>query len=166
MPVKKGWEGRYLEDLQVGDIYRSGVGRTVTETDNIWFTLLTNNDNEIHFNDEYAKNTQWGKPLVNSAFTLALVTGLSVSDVSKNGVNLAWEKVVMPAPVFAGDTIWAETEVLSVRDSKSDPRRGIIHIKTKGIKQDGTTVIEFERNILVWKREHAPSQSSFPEPKG
>ena len=163
MAKKPGWEGRYLEDFEAGDVFRSRVGRTVSEADNTWFTLLTNNDNQIHFNAEYAKRTQWGQRLVNSTFTLALVTGLTVTDVSQNGVALGWDAVRLPNPLFAGDTVWAETEVLSVRESRSDPTRGIVKVRTRGVKQDGTVVIEFERSVLVWKRAHAPAASAFPE---
>ena len=165
MAIKQGWEGRFLEDFEVGDIYRSAIGRTVTETDNIWFTLITNNDNQIHFNDEYAKNTQFGKPLVNSLFTIAVVTGLAVKDVSQNGFALGWARIVLPNPVFAGDTLYAETEVLSVRESKSDPTRGIVTVRSRGLKQDGTVVVEFERPVMVWKRAHAPAAHVFPEAK-
>ena len=163
MAKKPGWEGRYLEDFEAGDVFRSRVGRTVSEADNTWFTLLTNNDNQIHFNAEYAKRTQWGQRLVNSTFTLALVTGLTVTDVSQNGVALGWDTVRLPNPLFAGDTVWAETEVLSVRESRSDPTRGIVKVRTRGVKQDGTVVIEFERSIMVWKRAHAPAANVFPE---
>ena len=162
MALKVGWEGRFLEDFEVGDVYRSAIGRTVTEADNIWFTLLTNNDNQIHFNDEYAKHTQWGKPLVNSVFTIAVVTGLTVKDVSQNGFALGWDHITLPNPVFAGDTLYAETEVLSVRDSNSDPKRGIVKVRSRGVKQDGTIVLEFERSIMVWKREHAHNLGVFP----
>ena len=164
MAIKMSWEGRFLEDFEVGDIYRSAIGRTVTEFDNINFTLLTNNDNQIHFNSEYAKNTPWGKPLVNSVFTIAIVTGLTVKDVSQNGFALGWDKIVLPNPVFAGDTLYAETEVLSVRESKSDPKRGIVRARTRGIQQEGVVVVDFERSIMVWKREHAPNIGVFPEP--
>ena len=162
MSLKKSWEGRFLEDFEVGDVYRSAIGRTVTEADNIWFTLLTNNDNQIHFNDEYAKHTQWGKPLVNSVFTIAVVTGLTVKDVSQNGFALGWDHITLPNPVFAGDTLYAETEVLSVRESNSDPKRGIVKVRSRGVKQDGTIVLESERSIMVWKREHAPNLGVFP----
>ena len=162
MAVKVGWEGRFLEDFEVGDVFRSQVGRTISEADNTWFTLITNNDNQIHFNSEYAKNTQWGKPLVNSAFTIAVITGLTVKDVSQNGFALGWDHIRLPNPLFAGDTVWAETEVLSVRESRSDPSQGIVTVRTRGIKQDGTVVIEFERSVMVWKRAHAPVQGVFP----
>jgi itaconyl-CoA hydratase len=165
MTIKMSWEGRFLEDFEVGDVYRSAIGRTITETDNTWFTLLTNNDNQIHFNSEYAKHTPWGKTLVNSAFTIAVVTGLTVKDVSQNGFALGWERIVLPNPLFNGDTLYAETEVLDIRASKSDERRGIVKVRTRGIQQEGIVVIEFERSIMVWKREHAPNIGVFPEMK-
>src|SRR6266403_6226634 len=121
MTIKKGWTGRFYEDFKVGDVYEHVLGRTITTTDNIWFTLLTQNTAPIHFDAHYAAQTEFGKPLVNSTFTLALVTGLSVADVSQYAVNLGWDEVRMPAPVFEGDTIYAQTEVLSRRESKSRP---------------------------------------------
>ena len=162
MAVKPGWQGRFFEDFEVGDIYRSSMGRTITENDNIWFTLLTNNPNQIHFNDEYAKHTEFGKPLVNSLLTIAVVTGLTVQDVSQNGVNLGWDEVRLPHPVFAGDTLYSETEVLGTRESKSRPAQGIVTVKTRGLQQEGKVVITFSRNIMVWKRDHAPSHDIFP----
>ena len=165
MAIKPGWEGRFLEDFEVGDIYRSAIGRTVTEFDNINFTLLTNNDNQIHFNSEYAKNTQWGKPLMNSVFTIAVITGLAVKDVSQNGFALGWDKIILPNPVFAGDTLYAETQVLAIRESKSDPTRGIVTVRTRGVKQDGTIVVVFERPVMVWKRADAPNTGVFPDIK-
>jgi itaconyl-CoA hydratase len=139
-------------------VIRHPVGRTVTSADNIWFTLLTVNTNPIHFDMHYAAQTEFGKPLVNSTFTLALVTGLSVADVSRYAVNVGWDEVRLPAPVFEGDTIYAQTEVLSRRESKSRPHMGLVEIKTTGFKQDGTVVMEFRRTILVYKRGHAPLQ--------
>ncbi len=144
--------GRFYEDFEPGMVIRHALGRTITPTDNAWFTLLTVNSNPIHFDAHYAAQTEFKKPLVNSTFTLALVTGLSVSDVSQNAVNLGWDEVRMPAPVFEGDTIYAQTEVLSCRESKSRPNMGLVEIKTSGFKQDGTVVIEFRRTILVYKR--------------
>jgi itaconyl-CoA hydratase len=156
--------GRFYEDLEPGAVIRHPLGRTVTQTDNAWFTLLTVNANPIHFDAYYASQTEFGKPLVNSTFTLALVTGLSVADVSQYAVNLGWDEVRMPAPVFEGDTIYAQTEVLSRRESKSRPHMGLVEIKTVGFKPDGTIVIEFRRTILVYKRGHEPRQP-VPEPK-
>ena len=157
-------DGRCYEDFQVGDIYRHPLGRTVTATDNAWFTLLTQNTNPIHFDAYYAAQTEWGRPLVNSAFTLALVTGLSVADVSQYAVNLGWDEVRMPAPLFEGDTVYAQTEVLSKRESQSRPHQGLVTIRTIGYKQDGTVIIEFKRTILVYKRAHV-QQRPLPAPR-
>jgi len=155
--VVTGWEGRYLEDFQVGDVYRHSHGRTITQTDNTWFTLLTNNTHDIHYNADYASRTEFGKPLVDSTLTLAIVTGLSVEDVSRNAVaNLGWEDVRLTAPVFAGDTIYAESEVLAVRPSKSRPGQGIVRVHTRGFNQDDVTVLEFERVVLVYSRAVRP----------
>ena len=154
----RGWEGRFLEDFQVGDVYRHAHGRTITQTDNTWFSLLTNNPHDVHSNADYASRTEFGKPLVVSTLTLAIVTGLSVPDVSQNAVaNLGWENVRLPAPVFAGDTIYAESEVLEVRPSKSRPTQGIVRVRTRGFNQDGTTIMEFERAVLVYTRAGRPS---------
>jgi len=156
MEIKEGWKGRVYEDFKVGDVYQHPLGRTVTQTDNIWFTLLTVNTNPIHFDAHYASQTIFKKPLVDSTFTLALVTGLSVSDISMNAINLGWDVVRLPAPVFEGDTIYAQSEVLSMRESKSRLDRGIVVVKTIGFNQDGTVVISFERTIMVYKRGHVP----------
>ena len=148
--------GRSYEDFEVGATYRSRIGRTVLEADNVWFTALTMNTNEIHFNAEAAARTEWGRPLVNSCLTLALVLGLSVADTSeRSAVNLGWERVVLPNPVFAGDTLWAETEVLAVRESRSRPEHGIVSVRTRGLNQRGEPVIEFSRSFMVPKREAA-----------
>jgi acyl dehydratase len=156
--------GRCYEDFTVGDVYQHPVGRTVTETDNVWFTLLTVNNNPIHFDKHYAAQTEWGRPLVDSTFTLALVTGLSVSDISQYAVNLGWDAVRLPVPVFEGDTIYAQSEVISMRDSQSRPHMGIVQFKTVGYNQDGVIVIEFQRTIMVYKREHLP-QRPQPQPR-
>jgi len=148
--------GRYLEDFKVGDVYEHRPGRTITETDNHWFTLLTMNQHPLHFDHEYAKHSEFGKPLVNSCLTLAIVAGMSVSDVSQKTIaNLGWDKVRMSAPVFHGDTIYAESEVLAIRESKSRPTQGIVTIKTLGKKADGTEFMSFERTMLIPKRGHA-----------
>jgi itaconyl-CoA hydratase len=136
-------------ELEVGAVYRSRFGRTVLEADNVWFTLLTLNTNPIHFDTHYAASTEWGRPLVDSTFTLALVTGLSVVDVSERAVNLGWREVRLPAPVYPGDTIRAETEVLSKRESRSRPGQGVVTVRTRGLNQDDVVVIEFERTVLV-----------------
>ncbi|MBC7895333.1 MAG: MaoC family dehydratase [Cytophagaceae bacterium] len=148
--------GRCYEDFEVGMILRHPIGRTVSEVDNTWFTLLTNNSNPIHFDKHYAAQTEFGQPLMNSTFTLALVVGLSVSDISRNAVNLGWTDIELPAPVFAGDTIYAQSEVLSARESKSRPHMGIVEVRTTGFTSDGTVVIRYRRSVMVYKRGHAP----------
>jgi len=148
--------GRYLEEFTVGDVYEHRPGRTISEADNTWFTLLTMNQHPLHFDAAYAANTEFGRPLVNSCLTLAMVTGMSVSDLSQKAVaNLGWDKVRLTAPVFAGDTIYAESEVLEVRESKSRPEQGIVTVRTTGRKADGTVFMTYERSILVPKRGHA-----------
>jgi itaconyl-CoA hydratase len=141
--------GRTYAELEVGAVYRSRFGRTVLEADNVWFTLLTLNTNPIHFDAQYAATTEWERPLVDSTFTLALVTGLSVVDVSERAVNLGWREVTLPAPVFAGDTIRAETEILSKRESRSRPGFGVVTVRTRGLNQHDVVVIDFERSVLV-----------------
>ena len=160
--IKPGWEGRFFEDFEVGDVYRCRYGRTVTEADNIQFTLLTNNTNQIHFNRDYGARTQWGQCLVNSALTLSIVAGMGVADVSENGFALGWDEIVLPNPVFAGDTLYSESEVIQVRESNSRPDRGIVKVETRGYKQDGTPVIRYRRSVMVWKRASAPSAALFP----
>jgi itaconyl-CoA hydratase len=159
MGIKAGWTGRVFEDFEVGDIYEHPLGRTVTQADNIWFTCLTMNTNPIHFDAEYASHTEFKRPLVNSCFTLALVTGQSVTDLTVNGVaNLGWDAVKLPNPVFEGDTVYARSEVLTVRESKSRPNVGVVTVKTTGVNQHGTPVIEFTRTFMIWKRGHVPPQ--------
>ena len=148
--------GRYFEDFAVGHIYEHRPGRTITESDNTWFTLLTMNQHPIHFDKEYARHSEFGRPLVNSTFTLALVAGMSVSDTSQKAIaNLGWTDISLTGPVFVGDTIYAESEVLEKRESRSRPTQGIVRIATRGLKADGTVFMSFERNMLVPKRGHA-----------
>ena len=157
MAVKPGWTGRVLEDFAVGDIYEHPLGRTVTQADNVWFTCLTMNTNPIHFDAEYASRTEFKRPLVNSCFTLALVTGQSVIDLTVNAVaNLAWDEVRLPNPLFEGDTVYARSEVLEARESRSRPTVGIVKVKTTGVNQHGAPVIEFTRTFMIWKRGHVP----------
>ncbi len=163
--MKPGWEGRYFEDFAVGDVYRARLGRTVTQADNIWFTLLTNNTNQIHFNERYAELTEFGRPLVNSLLTLAIVVGLGASDTSENGFALGWDEIKLPSPLFEGDTLYSESEVVEKRESRSKPEWGIVKLRSRGIKQDGTVVIEYVRSVGVWKRAFAPQPKHFPEPK-
>src|SRR2546430_11386014 len=161
----KAWRGRFFEDFEVGDVFQSRLGRTITETDNIWFTCLTLNTNQIHFNTPYGERTQFGKPLVNSAFTLALVTGMTVPDTSENAsANLAWTDIKLPKPVFVGDTLWAESEILDKRESSSRPNVGIVSMRCRGINQRREVVIEFRRTFMVYKRdsEEAQNMGAFP----
>jgi itaconyl-CoA hydratase len=154
----KSWHGRFFEDLTLGDRFTSRIGRTVTEADNVWFTCLTMNTNQIHFNAAYAGATEFGRPLVNSCLTFALVTGLSVPDVSENAAaNLGWSEVELPAPVFVGDTLWAQTEVVSLRPSRSRPEVGVVDVRTEGVNQRGVTTIAFGRTFLLYRRSAGPT---------
>ena len=160
--------GRCYEDFEVGMIMRHPIGRTVSEVDNTWFTLLTNNSNPIHFDRHYAAQTEFGQPLVDSTFTLALVTGQSTFDLSFNVMaNLGWDEVRLPNPLFEGDTVYSRSEVLEKRESKSRPNVGIVRVKTIGFKQDGLIVIEFYRTFMVYKRDHVPPgvRARIPEPR-
>jgi len=158
-----GWEGRFFEDFAVGHLYRSRFGHTVTEADNALFTQLTHNTNPLHFDAEYARRTQWGQILVNSTFTLALIVGMSVPDISENAVaNLGWEEVKLTHPVFIGNTLYCETEVLDKRPSKSHPEAGIVKVRSRGINQDGRVVLTLVRNVMVYKKDSAPT-GYFPE---
>lgn len=148
--------GRCYEDFTVGLVMRHPLGRTVTEVDNTWFSLLTNNSNPIHFDRHYSAQTEFGRPLMNSTFTLALVVGLSVADISRHAINLGWQDVALPHPVYEGDTIYAQSEVLSMRQSKSRPHMGIVEVRTTGFNQDGTVVMTYRRTVMVYKRGHAP----------
>src|SRR5438552_16308578 len=150
MSEKQGWRGRFFEDFEVGEVYRDPLGRTLTTTDNIWFTLLTGNTAPLHFDHHYASQTPFEKPLVNSALTLALVTGQSVTDVSQNVMaNLGWDEVRLPNPVFEGDTVHSRSEVLEARESRSRPNVGVVTVRTTGYNQDGTEVISFKRTALI-----------------
>jgi itaconyl-CoA hydratase len=152
--------GRDFEEFVIGDVYEHRPGRTITENDNIWFTLLTMNTHPLHFDHVYAAKTEFKKPLVNSPLTVAILVGMSVSDVSQKAVaNLGWKEIRMLAPVFAGDTLYAESEVLEKRQSKSRPEQGLVTIKTTGRNQDGVVVCDFERTMLVWKQGFGPGDS-------
>jgi len=145
--------GRYYEDFTVGDTYEHRPGRTISEADNTWFTLLTMNTHPLHFDAEYARHTEFGRPLVVSTLTLSILVGMSVSDVSQKAIaNLGWRDIKLPKPVFAGDTLYAESTVLEKRESRSRPGEGIVTIRTLGRNQRGEVVCEFERTMLVMKR--------------
>ncbi len=164
VPAPKQWRGRFYEDFEVGDVFRSRLGRTVTRVDNQWFTLLTLNTNQVHFNEAFAEGTRFGQPLVNSTFTLALVTGLSVPDTSENATaNLSWTDIALPKPVYEGDTLWAETEVLETRASRSRSNVGIVGVRTRGINQRGEVVIEFRRTFMIYRRDAPEAVDTFPQ---
>jgi acyl dehydratase len=159
----KVWHGRFYEDLDVGDVFPSRFGRTVTEYDNILFTALTHNTNSIHFDQPHAERTQFGQILVNSAFTLALITGMTVPDTSENAAaNLAWTDITLPNPVLVGDTLWAESEILEKRESKSNPDVGIVTMRCRGINQRREVVVEYRRTFMVYKRTAPQAERSFP----
>lgn len=147
--------GRYYEDFVVGDVYEHRPGRTITESDNTWFTLITMNTHPLHFDKAYAARSEFKRPLVNSCLTLSMVVGMSVSDISQKAIgNLGWNDIKLTAPVFVGDTIYAESEVLSKRDSASRPGQGLVTVRTIGKKDDGTRFMSFERTALIAKRGH------------
>ena len=153
--------GLYWEDFTPGDVFEHRPGRTVLDVDNTYFTLLTLNSQQVHFDAAYAAKTEWKKMLVDSTFTLALLTGMSVRTVSQKVVaNLGWDKVKATHPVFAGDTLYAESTVLSKRESKSRPTQGIVTVSTRGVNQDGKEVMTFERTMLVYRRGHSPEEAA------
>lgn len=153
--------GRYYEDFRVGDVYEHRPGRTVTEADNINFSLMTMNQHPMHCDSAYAAQSEFGKPLVNSGLTVAIVLGMTVADVSGKAIaNLGWESIKLTGPVFPGDTLYAESEVLEKRPSKSRPGAGIVKVRTLGRKADGTVVMSFERSALVQKREGNVDQNA------
>lgn len=159
----KVWRGRFYEDFDVGDVFRSRLGRTVTETDNVWLTCLTMNTNQMHFNAPLAERTRFGRILVNSTLTVALVTGLTVADTSENAAaNLEWEAIRLPNPVFHGDTLWAESEILDKRESRSNPSVGIVGMRSRGINQRREVVVEYRRRFMVYKRNAPEVADTFP----
>ena len=148
--------GRYYEDFQVGDLYEHRPGRTITQTDNTWFTLLTMNTHPMHFDEEYAKHSEFGRCIICSPLTVALMVGMSVTDVSQKAIaNLGWSDIKLTYPLFANDTLYSRSEVLDKRESKSRPNQGIVTVHTRGINQDGVEIMSFERIILVACRGHA-----------
>ena len=164
--VKQGFKGRYFEDFEIGDIYHHPLGRTITETDNVWFTLLTGNTNELHFNNHFAERSPFGKPLVNSGFTVGLVLGLTVSDVSQNAMaNLGWESIELMHPLFVGDTVYAESLVLDLKGSNSRPYAGIVTVRTQGLNQDGDVCMRFKRSVMVYRRDNPYDKDIFPVAK-
>lgn len=159
----KSWQGRFFEDLEVGDVFRSRFGRTVTEYDNLIFTCLTMNTNPLHFDQAYVEHSRWRRILVNSTFTVALVTGLAVPDTSEHAAaNLSWTDIKLPQPVFVGDTIWVESEILETRESSSNPTVGIVTMRCRGINQRREVVCEFKRSFMIYRRSAPEAEPSFP----
>jgi len=152
--------GRYFEDFVEGDVYEHRPGRTITDADNVWFTLLTMNTHPAHFDYEFASKTEFGKPLVCSPLTVALMVGMSVSDISQKAVaNLGWDSIKLTHPLFPGDTLYAESEVLEKRESKSRPEQGVVTVRTTGKNQHGDVICTFNRSMLIWKRGFGPMES-------
>ena len=163
MAVQPGWEGRYFEDFAVGDVYRHPLGRTISEADNTWFTLLTMNTNQMHFNSEYAARSEFRRPLVVSTLTVAIAVGQSVTDLTQNAfANLGWDDIKMTHPVFAGDTLYSESLVLEKRESASRPHAGIVTVRTRTLNQDGAEVCSFVRRFYVYKRGAEPLRELWP----
>ena len=166
MTVKDGWQGRFFEDFELGDVYRHPLGRTVSEADNTWFTLLTMNTSQMHFNTEYAARSEFGKPLVVSTLTVAIAVGQSVTDLTQNAfANLGWDEIRMTHPVFAGDTLYSESLVLEKRESASRPHAGIVTVKTRTLNQHGDEVCSFKRTFYVYKRGAEQLEGVRPEGK-
>lgn len=163
MRVKAGWQGRFFEDFEVGDVYQHPLGRTVEATDNTWFTLLTMNTNQAHFNAQVGEQSEFGRRLVVSPLTLAISIGQSVTDLTQNAfANLGMDKVVFTHPVFAGDTIWSESRVLATRRSASRPEAGIVTVASRALNQHGTVVCGYERTFYVHARGAARATTPFP----
>lgn len=161
--LKCGWQGRYYEDFEVGDVYKHPYGRTITETDDVWLSNITMNLNPMHFNEVYASETEFGTRLVNGLFVIALATGMSVIDVSQNSTaNLGYDKIRHKAPVFHGDTLFVESEVLSKRPSNSRDHVGIVETKLRCFNQDDEQVLSLERANLILKRKYARPSAEKP----
>jgi len=164
MAIHNGWQGRYFEDFVVGDVYRHPLGRTISETDNTWFTLLTMNTNQMHFNEHYARNSTFGRLLVNSGLSVAMVLGISVTDLSQTAIaNLGWDEIRLLHPLFVGDTLYAESIVTDLRESASRPYAGIVTARTRGLNQDGDVILEYRRSVMVYKGDATQDKGHFPE---
>ncbi|MCD2196069.1 MaoC family dehydratase [Actinomycetospora endophytica] len=164
MTVQDGWRGRFLEDFEVGDVYQHPLGRTISESDNTWFTLLTMNTNQAHFNAQVGESSEFGRRLVVSPLTIAIAVGQSVTDTTQNAfANLGMDDLRLTAPVFVGDTIWSESIVLEVRSSQSRPHAGIVTIRTRTLNQDAVEVLTFKRTFYVHRRDSAAAASLFPQ---
>ncbi|MDQ2052532.1 MaoC family dehydratase [Natronolimnohabitans sp. A-GB9] len=159
-----GWNGRYYEDFEVGDVYKHPYGRTITETDDVWLTNVTMNLNPMHFNEAYAAETEFGERLVNGLVVIATAVGMSVIDVSQNATaNLGYDEIRHHNPVFHGDTIFAESEVLSKRELESRDHAGIVTTELRAYNQHDDLVLSLERTPMVLKRKYAnPSPAQPP----
>jgi acyl dehydratase len=163
MTVHEARLGRYFEDFVVGDVYQHPLGRTITDADNAWFTLLTMNTNQMHFNDHYAEQSTFGRQLVNSGLTVAMVLGISVMDISQNAIaNLSWSDIALTHPVFVGDTLYAESICLETRESTSRPYAGIVTVATRGLNQDGDVFLSWKRSVMVYRRGAEQDKGHFP----
>ena len=163
MSVQPGWQGRFFEDFTVGDIYQHPLGRTVSESDNTWFTLMTMNTSQTHFNTEYAARSEFGRPLVVSTLTVAIAVGQSVTDLTQNAfANLGWDDIKMSKPLFAGDTIWSESLVLEKRESAKRTYAGIVTVRTRTLNQHGDEVCSFKRTFYVYKHGAEQLEGIFP----
>ncbi|WP_062345884.1 MaoC family dehydratase [Herbidospora yilanensis] len=166
MTVHAAHLGRYYEDFVVGDVFQHPLGRTISEADNTWFTLLTMNTNQNHFNAHFAARAPVGRIIVNSGLSVAIVLGLSVVDVSQNAsMNLGWDEIRLTHPVFIGDTLYAESLVEAVRESRSRPYAGIVTCRTRGLNQDGDEVMSWRRSVMVYKRDAPHDKGFFPVAK-
>jgi len=164
MGIKEGWRGRFYEDFEVGDVYQHPLGRTLTETDNVWLTLMTMNTNPMHFDKNYAEKSEFGKLLVNSGVTIAIVLGMTVSDTSQNAfANLGIQDLNLTHPIFVGDTIYAETKVLEKRESSSRPHAGIVSFATRGLNQESKVFMTYKRAAYIYKRDADGAASVFPQ---
>ena len=164
MAVRPGWQGRFYEDFEVGDVYQHPLGRTISEADNTWFTLLTMNTNQAHFNAQVGASSEFGRMLVASPLTIAIAMGQSVADTSQNAfANLGVDELRLTAPVFVGDTIWSESIVLAMRGSGSRPQAGIVSVRTRTLNQDAAEVLSFTRSFYVHRRGADAAPSLFPQ---
>lgn len=166
MAIKPSWTGRFYEDFEEGDIYQHTLGRTISEVDNTWLTLLTMNTNPMHFDANYASKSEFGELLVNSGVTVAIVLGMTVSDTTQNAfANLGWEDIKLTHPVHIGDTLYAETKVTGKRESASRPHAGIVSFLSRGLNQDGDVVMSYKRSAYIYKRAAGADHRVFPAAK-
>lgn len=166
MTLHEARPGRYYEDFEVGDVYQHPLGRTVGEADNTWFTLLTMNTNQNHFNADFAARAPYGKVIVNSGLSVAIVLGISVTDTSQTAImNLGWDEIKLSHPLFVGDTVYAESIVLEKRESGSRPYAGIVSFRTRGLNQHGDELMTWRRTVMVYRRDAPHDKGYFPVAK-